>query len=164
MPFSSSDPASSETRTPPSTPIHKSASLIGSQPPCPTTTSEIQTILGDHKTDVKQTRPGWSSCVSFCVPPVPRRDHKSILWCLGSFSVRIRLFCFHHDHDPRPAQQVGAAGSWTPGRHAQLDKNFPSCCNQYKLAINREFNLNSQNTSTQICHLVRPSISGYEMV
>ena len=122
--FSTSDPAPSETRAPPSAPFTKAPFLIGSKPSCPTTSSGIQTILGDHKTAVKQTRPGWSSCVSFCVPPVPRRDHKSILWCLGSFSVRIRLFCFHHDHDPRPAQQVGAAGSWTPGRHAQLDKNL----------------------------------------
>ena len=69
MPFSKSHPASSETRVPPSTLIHRSTLLIGSQPSCPVTTSGIRTILGAHKTDIKLTRRGWSCRVSFCDHP-----------------------------------------------------------------------------------------------
>ena len=51
-------------------PIHWSApSPVGSKPPCPDTTSGIWLIPGVHKTDIKQTRPGWACRVSFCDHP-----------------------------------------------------------------------------------------------
>ena len=69
MPFSTSDPASSD-----SSPTLNSHSLertppIGSQPPCPDTTSGIWTILGVHKTDIKQTRPGCHVVFHFVTTP-----------------------------------------------------------------------------------------------
>ena len=58
-----------QTRAPPSTPIHWSAPPLGSQPPCPDTTSGIWTILGVHKTDIKQTRPGCHVVFHFVTTP-----------------------------------------------------------------------------------------------
>ena len=79
MPFSPSDPASSETRTPPSTPIHRCTSLIGSQPLCLATTSGIRTILSANKTNSTWVT---KSCFILCTHQVPRLDHK-ITICRG---------------------------------------------------------------------------------
>ena len=69
MPFSSSDPASSDSSSSLS-PIHWSApSPIGSKPPCPDTTSGIWLIPGVHKTDIKQTRQGAQVVFHFVTTP-----------------------------------------------------------------------------------------------
>ena len=84
MPFSPSDPASSETRTPPSTPIHRCTSLIGSQPLCLATTSGIRTILSANKTNSTWVT---ESCFILCTHQVPRLDHKITIggctWIVG---------------------------------------------------------------------------------
>ena len=92
MPFSPSDPASSETRTPPSTPIHRCTSLIGSQPLCLATTSGIRTILSANKTNSTWVT---KSCFILCTHQVPRLDHKITIWmffCSGNFKTKSSIF------------------------------------------------------------------------
>ena len=95
MPFSPSDPASSETRTPPSTPIHRCTSLIGSQPLCLATTSGIRTILSANKTNSTWVT---KSCFILCTHQVPRLDHKITICSqfssnLQPSSVKLNKLC-----------------------------------------------------------------------
>ena len=83
VPFSSSDPASSGARTPPSAPFTGAHPSLG-QNPC---------TLPHHFRDSSHLRcqqnrrdQGDHVVFHFVYPQVPRRVHKSILWLLPSIS------------------------------------------------------------------------------
>ena len=121
MPFSPSDPASSETGTPPSTPIHRCTSLIGSQPLCLATTSGIRTILSANKTNSTWVT---KSCFILCTHQVPRLDHKItivIFVILNSKAVEMRI-CLYWLKPLRYA--LGRSFNWKSRWHTQFQMHL----------------------------------------
>ena len=126
MPFSKSHPASSETRVPPSTLIHRSTLLIGSQPSCPVTTSGIRTILGAHKTDIKLTRRGWSCRVSFCDHPMfPDEVTSQFFGRSMSVGYHLILFCEQGGQEPKRAGFAAISMGQPPARERE---HFDQLC------------------------------------